>query len=135
MGFDVFGPLRSVCVSNVDGPGPLFDVFSLPRFLGLGCPRLEELNRRYYDSTTLRFDRGQIGGIRDELAQLQQAYRAQREPELMREHGVRARSLAIRSAIAEKLLHQDPAFHALEEFRLLCEEAIAAGVDVRCEGD
>ena len=135
MGFDVFGPSRHVCVSNVDGPGPLYDIFSLPKILGVGCPRLEDLNRRYYDSTTLRFDRGKIHGVRDELVRLQQAYRKRREPELMLEHGVRARSIAIRAAIAEKLLHQDPTFHALDEFRLLCEEAIAAGADVRCEGD
>lgn len=73
--------------------------------------------------------------MRDELARLQQAYRARREPELMMQHGVRARSLSVRSAIAEKLLHQDPTFRALDEFRLLCDEAIAAGADVRCEGD
>lgn len=145
MGFDVHGPSRHVCVSNVDGlevcvsnvagQEPLFDIFSLPRILRVDCPRLDDLNRRYYASTTLRFDRGQIHWVRDELARLQQAYRVRREHELMRKHGVRARSIAIRSAIAEKLVHQDPAFHALEEFRLLCEEAIAAGVDVRCEGD
>ena len=136
MGFDVYGPTRHVRASNVDdGCQPAYDVPSLPEALGLSCPHLEKLNRRFYDSTTLRFLAGEVHGLRDELLRLQQAYRERREAELIREHRVRAQDGAVRAAILDQLLARDPTFSALEEFRLLCAEAISARTDVRCEGD
>jgi hypothetical protein len=136
MGFDVFGPTRHVRASNTDdGCEPRYDILTLPAVLGLNCPQLEKLNHRFYDSTTLRFSGGDVQGLRDELVRLSDAYRARREGELIEERHVRARNLDVRSAIVERLLHQDPIYCILNEFRLLCEEAIAAKADVRCEGD
>jgi hypothetical protein len=136
MGFDVFGPERHVRASNVDdGEEPRYDILTMPRAYGLHCPQLQHLAERFYDSTIMRFADGQVHALRNELVELQQAYRAQLEPEFARQRGVRAQDLRVRTAIMEQVLQQDPVYRVLEEFRLLCEEALAAEADVRCEGD
>jgi hypothetical protein len=136
MGFDVFGPARHVRVSNVDdGQEPRCDVLALPPVYGLSCPQLARLHQRFYESTVLRFAAGEVHALRDELIELREAYRARREPELIKERGVRPRDPAVRHAILEQLLQADVVCRVLEDFRLLCDEAIAAQADVRCEGD
>jgi hypothetical protein len=136
MGFDVFGPTRHVLASNTDdGRKPQYDILTMPDAFGLNCPQLEKLNQRFYDSTILRFSGGEVHGLRDELVRLLDAYRARRAPELIEERHVRARDSRVRAAIVERMLQEDPTYRVLDEFRLLCEEAIAAKADVRCEGD
>lgn len=136
MGFDVFGPTRHVRASNVDdGSEPRYDILAMPREHSLICPQLEKLNQRFYDSTSIRVAGGNVLALRDELIQLRDTYRARREPELIEERRVRARDPDVRHAIGEQLLQDDTVYRVLEEFRLLCEEAIMAGMDVRCEGD
>jgi hypothetical protein len=136
MSFDVFGPTRHVRASNTDdGVEPLYDIFALPIVFGLHCPQLEKLSQRFYDSTILRFGCGEVHGLRDELVRLQAVYRARREGELIVERQITARDFGVRSAIVERLLGQDCVYCVLDEFRLLCEEAIAANANVRCEGD
>ena len=136
MGFDVFGPKRHVRASNVDdGSESRYDILAMPRAYGLICPQLEALGQRFYESTLIRFASGNVHALRDELIQLRDAYRARREPELVEERHVRARDPEIRRAILEQVLQEDTLYRVLEEFRLLCEEAIMAEADVRCEGD
>lgn len=136
MGFDVVGPARQVRASNIDDEGqPPYDVLAMPRAYGLTCPQLEKLNQRFYDSTSVRFAGGEVHRLRDELIRLRDAYQARRVPELIEERRVRARNPDIRRAILAQLLQEDTVYRVLEEFRRLCEEAIAAGVDVRCIGD
>lgn len=135
--FVVFGPSRHVIASNTqdDGAGPWYDITALPKVLGLSCPQLDKLYHRFYDSTTLRFSHREVQNLRDEVVRLQKAYRARREPELIIERRVRARDPAVRAAIIERVLLEDTLYRVLEELRLLCEEAVDAGADVRCEGD
>jgi hypothetical protein len=136
MGFEVVGLARHVRASNIDdGDNPKYDVLAMPRAYGLTCPQLEKLNQRFYDSTSIRVAGGEVHRLRDELIQLRDAYRARRVPELIKERRVRARDPDIRQAIVEQVLLEDTVYRVLEEFRLLCEEAIAAEVDVRCLGD
>ena len=136
MGFDVFGPTRHVRASTTDDRGvDAYDLFTLANRLGLKCPQLERLNERFYETTVLKFAFGEVAVLRDELESLQQAYRQHLEPILMRERGVRAGNPEVRAAIMERVLQEDAAYAALVEFRVLCEEAIAAQADVRCEGD
>ena len=136
MGFDVFGPTRHVRASNIDDGGDSpYDVFELARAYGLICPQLERLGQRFYDSTLVRFAGGGVHALCDELTRLRDAYRAKREHELVEERHVRARDPAIRRSILEQVLQADVIYRVLEEFRLLCEEAIMAEADVRCEGD
>ena len=136
MGFDVFGPTRHVRASNVDdGAEPRYDLLALPQELGLRCPQLLRLHQRFYESTAVSFARREVHALAAELIAVRDAYRARREPQLIAHHRVRPRDPAIRHAILERLLQQDDVYRALEDFRLLCEEAIAAGADVRCEGD
>jgi hypothetical protein len=128
--------MRHVRASNIDDGGqPQYDVLAMPRAYGLTCPQLEKLNQRFYDSTSVRFTGGEVHKLRDELVQLRDAYLAQRVPELIKERRVRARDPDIRRAILMQVLQEDTVYHVLEEFRLLCEEAIAACVDVQCIGD
>lgn len=134
MGFDVYGPNRHVCVSNVDF-SPTYDIFPMPEQLGLQCPQLEKLNQRYYEDTVLDNNDGSIEALRDELIRLRKAYRAQQEPALILERKVRAKDPAMRRAVLDRLLDDDPVFRAIEEFRQLCDEAIAAEVPIQCVGD
>src|SRR6187551_2637797 len=109
MGVDVFGPARHVKASNVDdGEEPRYDILTMPRDYGLHCPQLQHLAERCYDSTTIRFAAGQVHALRNEIVELQQAYRVQLEPELARQRDVRAQDLQVRRAIVEQLLQQDP---------------------------
>ncbi|MGC1275983.1 MAG: hypothetical protein WBC44_19940 [Planctomycetaceae bacterium] len=135
MGFDVHGPTRHVTASNVDGSEPRYDLLAMPAEYGLNCPRLDQLNRRFYATTIVRFDDGSVHALRDELTRLRDAYRSRREPELITERRVRARNPAVRRAIIDRVCLEDVVYRALEEFRLLCDEAIATKTDVRCEGD
>lgn len=136
MGFDIFGPSRHVIASNIeDGSGPRYDILALPKLLGLSCPQCDRLHDRFYDDTTLRFSYHEVHHFRDEIVRLQKTYRARREPELILERGVRARNHAVRAEIVERVLLEDPVYRALGQVRLLCDEAIAAGADVRCQGD
>jgi hypothetical protein len=136
MGFDVFGPTRQVRASTIDdGSGPIYDVLALPGTYGLRCPQIESLDQRFYDSTTVRFAPGHVHALRDELIELARAYRARREPELIRERRIRANDPEVRRAIVERIMREDVVYRVLEEFRLLCEEAIAAEADVQCHGD
>lgn len=136
MGFDVTGPTRRVRASNIDdGNAPRYDILAMPREYGLNCPQLEKLHQRFYDSTTIRFAEGHVNALRDELVRLIQAYRERREPELILEHGVRARRPDVRHAIVEKILQEDTLYRTLEQFRTLCDEAIAAEADLQCDGD
>ena len=136
MGFDVFGPTRHVRASNVDdGSEQQYDVLAMPRAYGLTCPHLEKLRQRFYDSTSVRFAGGEVHALREELIQLQAAYRSRREPQLIEERRIRARDPEIRRAVLEQVLQEDTVYRVLEEFRLLCDEAIMAAADVRCEGD
>jgi hypothetical protein len=136
MGFDVRGPTRHVRASNVDdGEEPRYDVLAMPRAYGLHCPQLERLSQRFYESTTLRFAEGHVSALHDELVRLRQEYRARRVPELIAERNVHTFNPQTRDAIVEKLLRQDTVYRVLEEFQLLCDEAIAAQADVQCEGD
>jgi hypothetical protein len=118
-----------------DGSASPYDILNLPDVLGLKFPLLKKLNDRFYDSTILRFASGDVESLRDELGELLIAYRARRERELIEEHHVHAIDPSVRSDIVARLLDQDVTFRALGEFLLLCEEAIAAKADVRCEGD
>ena len=148
MGFDVFGPTRHVRASNVDdGAEPRYDLLALAQKLGLRCSQLfragrllakgcarflrEKLHQRFYESTTVSFADGEIHALAAELIALRGAYRARREPELIAQHRIGPRDRAIRQAILEQLLQRDTVYCALEEFGLLCEEAIAALADVR----
>ena len=136
MGFDVYGPARKVCASNIDdGAEPSYDLLAMPADYGLRCPELENLSRRFYATTTVCHAGGHVQALRDELVGLRDAYRARREPELIRERHVQARDSEVRRAILERLLEEDTVYHALDEFCLLCDEAIAAEADLRCVGD
>ncbi len=136
MGFDVIGPTRRVKASNVDdGVPPLYDVLELPREFGLQCQQLRRLHERFYESTTVSHGSGGVAALRDELREVRAAYRSRRERELARERGVRACNPAIRGSILQRMLEADVVDRVLAEFVLLCEEAIAAGRDVQCEGD
>ena len=136
MGFDVFGPTRHVRASTIDdGSGPLYDILALPGAYGLRCPQIEKLHERFYDSTTVGFAAGRVHALREELIQLVQAYRARREPVLIAERKVSANDPEVRRAIVERILREDAVYRVLEEFRLLCDEAIAAESDVQCRGD
>lgn len=136
MGFDIIGPTRHVRASNIDdGEEPRYDILSMPREYGLNCPQIEKLNQRFYESTTLAFERGDVSAFRDELAQLARAHRTRRETELKSEHRVRAKDPGVRAQIVEGLLQQDATYHVIEELRMLCEEAIVAEADVQCIGD
>jgi hypothetical protein len=53
----------------------------------------------------------------------------------MRERSVRASDPAVVRSILDQLLQHDATYQAIEEFRLVCEEAIAEQVDVQCDGD
>ena len=135
MGFDVYGPTRRVQAADVDRADGQYDLLAMPAEYGLRCPQLENLSRRFYDSTVLRFADGAVHALRDELVRLRDTYRAKREPELIAERRIRARDPEIRRAAAERVLEEDRVYRTLEEFRLLCDEALAAEADVRCEGD
>jgi hypothetical protein len=136
MGFDVFGPTRRVRASNIDdGEESQYDILTMPSSYGLTCPQLEKLNQRFYESTPVRIDGEAVHRLRDELIRLRDTYRARRESELIKERRIRACDPDIRDAILEQVLQEDTVYRILEEFRLLCEEAIAARVDVQCFGD
>jgi hypothetical protein len=136
MGFDVFGPTLHVRASTVDdGDGTPYDILTLPGAYGLHSPQIASLHRRFYESTTVRFAAGHVHALRDELIRLGQAYRTRREPELTRQHRVHANDPDVRRTILERILREDAVYRVLEEFRLLCEEAIAAEADVQCNGD
>lgn len=136
MGFDVYGPLRHVKASNIDdGTEPQYDILVLPGEYNLHCPQLANLSQRFYDSTTIRFANGGVHALRDELLQLRDAYRRQREPELVAERRIRVRDPQMRESIVDQVLKHDAVYRVLEEFRLLCEEAILAETDIRCVGD
>lgn len=136
MGFDVIGPTRHVRASNVDdGEEPLYDVLTMPKEYGLACPQLEKLNDRFYESTRVAFAHGEVAALRDELVRLTRAYRASRELELISERRIRAKDANVRAQIVEELIQHDPRYRILEDFRMLCEEAISEQADVRCVGD
>src|SRR5687768_10375722 len=105
MGFCVIGPTRHVVASTVDDGGERpYDVLALPRVYGLNCPQIEKLHQRFYDSTTVRFAAGEVHALRDEVARLGQAYRALREPELIRERHVHASDPDVRREIMDRVL-------------------------------
>lgn len=135
MGFDVFGAGRHVRVSNLDGGEPRYDILAMPSEFGLSCPQLAKLHQRFYHTTLICFGNGDVDGLRDELIQLRDAYRAKREPELIKEHGIHARDPHVRRAILEQVFQHDAISRVIDQFRLLCDESIAAEVDVRCVGD
>ncbi len=136
MGFDVLGPSGRVCASNFDdGVAPSYDVFSMPEQFGLRCPQLENLRQRFYQTTVLHNDDGSVGALRDELVELRDAYRAQREPELVLERKIRVQDPTMRQAVLDRLLHDDPLYRVIDDFRRLCDEAVAAAVPLQCIGD
>ena len=67
-----------------------------------------------HHSTTIPFAGGDVCALRDELAELQQRYRAQQEPELVKRCGIRAQDPQVRSAIVEQMFQQDTVYHVLE---------------------
>jgi hypothetical protein len=136
MGFDVFGPTRHVRASTIDDGGESpYDLLELPGTYGLRCPQIERLHQRFYASTTVSFANGEVLALRDEVVRLTQEYRERREPELIRERHVQAKDPDVRREILERCLKLDTVYAVLQEFQLLCEEAIAAKADVQCNGD
>lgn len=134
MGFDVFGPSGRVCASNIDF-APKYDIFSMPAQFGLRCPQLEKLNRRFYATTILDNNDGSIDALREELIALREAYRARREPDLILERKIRVKNPVMRRAVLDRILDDDIVFRVIEDFRRLCDEAVAAAVPLRCIGD
>lgn len=122
-------------VSKVDGPGPLFDVLALPAAYGLHCPQLNKLHERFYDTTLIAAGSGELRALHDELILLRDAYRKRREPELVRDRGVRSQDANVRRPILDRLLKDDPTYRAIDSFTTLCVDALASGADLRCEGD
>jgi hypothetical protein len=134
MGFDVLGASGRVCASNVDFP-PVYDIFSMPARFGLRCPQLEKLNQRYYETTTLDNDDGSIEALRGELVTVRNAYREQLEPTLIREREIRVKDPVLRREVLDRVLHDDVVFRVLTDFVRLCDEAVVAGLPIRCVGD
>ncbi len=136
MGFAVRGPTRRCCASNVDdGIQPAYDLLALARDLGIACQQLNMLHDRFYESTTVRYATGAVAALHAEVLQLRDAYRKVREPQLMRERNVRASDPTVQRLTLDRLLQEDTTYQAVEEFRLVCEEAIVAKADVQCDGD
>ena len=136
MGFDVHGPTRHICAANLDdGSRPRYDLLYLPRDFSLRCPQLERLSDRFYASTRLSYAGGEVEMLRDELVRLSAAYRQRRGEQLARERRITAKDPVLRQAAIDRLLAADPVFTALSDFLRLCDEALAAAADLRCEGD
>jgi len=136
MGFDIIGPAGRVCASNVDdGVSPSYDIFSMPEQFCLRCPQLENLRLRFYATTVLHNDDGSVEALRDELKMVRDAYRAQREPDLVLARKIRVQDPAMRRAVLDRILNDDAVFRALDDFVRICDEAIAAAVPLQCVGD
>jgi hypothetical protein len=134
MGFDVFGASGHVCASSVDTV-PRYDIFSMPAHFGLRCPQLERLNQRFYETTILDNDDGSIEALQGELTKLRDAYREQLEPTLIRARDVRVTDPVLRREVLDRVLNDDVVFRVLTDFVRLCDEAVVAGLPIRCVGD
>jgi len=136
VGFGVRGPTRRCCASNIDdGVHAPYDLLALPGELGVNCPKLEMLHHRFNESTTISYAFGAVVALHSDILRLRNAYQKVREPELMRERSVRASDPAVVRSILDQLLQKDATYQAIEEFRLVCEEAISEQADVQCDGD
>jgi len=127
MGMDVFGPSMHVCIEDVDGG--LLDLAQKSS----GFPCLGNLSQRYYDSFTV--PPSAVSILRDELIRLEEIYRETRSAQLAKQKKIRASDAEVFRSIVDTLLNRDLLYQQIVTFKSLCDEAIAEGQSIRCEGD
>lgn len=129
MAFDIQGPTLQAAIGD-DGEHV---VARLPAELGVAAPQCDRIWAQFYGNLVL--GGAELAQWRTELQALRAGWAQRRRAELIRDRGVRAADPAVVDRIVTPMLAGDRTLAICDELIAVCDDALSAGVGLRCTGD